>query len=143
MRGHRHPHMPIPHPRTPIPHWCIPIRGQRGTSGRVCGTGLCSGGTGPAARLILLPQLQILLPLRKAVSRWLAARSFAAAALIVAYAVRLHDDVTDQAMADGGRIEKAAGLAASKIFVSSANAPEMFDARKEALDQIGVIVQMV
>jgi len=34
-------------------------------------------------------------------------------------------------------------VAASKIFVSGANAPDMFDARKKALDQISVIVQMV
>lgn len=34
-------------------------------------------------------------------------------------------------------------VAASKIFVSGANAPEMFDARTEALDHIAAIVQMV
>jgi len=42
------------------------------------------------------------------VFRWLAARSFAAAALNLAYAVRLHDDLPGQVMADTGGIEKAA-----------------------------------
>lgn len=81
---------PAPNYAYPAPPYAYPGPAD-GTFCRVCPAGLSSGGASSslAPRLALLRRLQSLLPLRKGVSRWLAARSRAAAPLIAADAVRL------------------------------------------------------
>ena len=65
----------------------IPVPCTGCSTGTVCSAGLRSGGTGTAAGLVLLPRLEIVLPLREGVSQRLAACALTAATLISSDAV--------------------------------------------------------